>query len=131
MFLIYFIGGYLLYASLFAAVGSAVDNEADTQQFMMPITVPLLLAIITIPMVMQDPNGTVAFWLSMIPLTSPVVMMMRVPFGVPTWELALSISLLVTGFILTTWLAAKIYRVGILMYGKKISYSELWKWLRY
>jgi len=131
MFLIYFIGGYLLYASLFAAVGSAVDNEADSQQFMLPITVPLLLAIVAIPMIMQDPNGTVAFWLSMIPLTSPVVMMMRVPFGVPTWELTLSIGLLITGFILTTWLAAKIYRVGILMYGKKVNYKELWKWLRY
>ena len=131
MFLIYFIGGYLLYASLFAAVGSAVDNEADTQQFMLPITVPLIIAIIAIPMIMQDPNGTVAFWLSMIPLTSPVVMMMRVPFGVPVWELTLSIGLLITGFIFTTWLAAKIYRVGILMYGKKVNYKELWKWLRY
>jgi len=131
MFLIYFIGGYLLYASLFAAVGSAVDNEADSQQFMLPLTVPLILAIVAIPMIMQDPNGTVAFWMSMIPLTSPVVMMMRVPFGVPTWELMLSIGLLTTGFILTTWLAAKIYRVGILMYGKKVNYKELWKWLRY
>ncbi|MCL2416551.1 MAG: ABC transporter permease [Bacteroidales bacterium] len=131
MFLIYFIGGYLLYASLFAAVGSAVDNEADTQQFMLPITVPLIIAIIAIPMIMQDPNGTVAFWLSMVPLTSPVVMMMRVPFGVPIWELTLSIGLLITGFVFTTWLAAKIYRVGILMYGKKVSYKELWKWLRY
>jgi ABC-2 type transport system permease protein len=131
MFLIYFICGYLLYASLFAAVGSAVDNEADTQQFMLPLTVPLILAIVAIPMVMQNPNGSVAVWLSMIPFTSPVLMMMRVPFGVPAWELALSIGLLVAGFILTTWLAAKIYRVGILMYGKKVSYKELWKWIRY
>jgi len=131
MFLIYFIGGYLLYASLFAAVGSAVDNEADAQQFMLPMTVPLLLALLAIRMIMQDPNGTVAFWFSMVPFTSPIVMMMRIPFGVPTWELMLSIGLLITAFILTTWLAAKIYRVGILMYGKKISYSELWKWLRY
>ncbi|MCL2683208.1 MAG: ABC transporter permease [Bacteroidales bacterium] len=131
MFLIYFIGGYLLYASLFAAVGSAVDNEADTQQFMLPVTVPLMLAIVAIPMVMQNPNGSVAVWLSMIPFTSPVLMMMRVPFGVPTWELALSIGLLIAGFMLTTWLAAKIYRVGILMYGKKVNYKELWKWLRY
>jgi ABC-2 type transport system permease protein len=98
---------------------------------MLPLTVPLILAIVAIPMIMQDPNGTVAFWMSMIPLTSPVVMMMRVPFGVPTWELMLSIGLLTTGFILTTWLAAKIYRVGILMYGKKVNYKELWKWLRY
>ncbi len=131
MFLIFFIGGYLLYASLFAAIGSAVDNEADTQQFMLPITVPLILAIVAIPMVMENPNGSVAFWLSMIPFTSPVLMMMRVPFGVPTWELALSVGLLIAGFLFTTWLAAKIYRVGILMYGKKITYQELWKWLRY
>jgi ABC-2 type transport system permease protein len=131
MFVIFFIGGYLLYASLFAAVGSAVDNEADTQQFMLPITVPLILAIIAIPMIMQNPNGSVAVWLSMIPFTSPVIMMMRVPFGVPTWELTLSISLLVAGFMFTTWFAAKIYRTGILMYGKKVNYKELWKWLRY
>ncbi len=131
MFLIFFVGGYLLYASLFAAIGSAVDNEADTQQFMLPITVPLILAIVAIPMVMENPNGNVAVWLSMIPFTSPVLMMMRVPFGVPMWELALSIGLLVAGFVFTTWLAAKIYRVGILMYGKKITYKELWKWLRY
>lgn len=131
MFLIYFVGGYLLYASLFAAVGSAVDNEADTQQFMLPITVPLILAIIAIPMTMENPNGTLAFWFSVIPLTSPVLMMMRIPFGVPAWELALSIGLLMAGFIFTTWLAAKIYRVGILMYGKKVDYKELWKWLRY
>lgn len=130
-FLIYFIGGYLLYASLFAAIGSAVDNEADTQQFTLPITVPLIIAIVAMAMVMENPNGPVAFWFSIIPFTSPVIMMMRIPFGVPAGELALSISLLIAGFIFTTWLAAKIYRVGILMYGKKITYSELWKWMKY
>ncbi|MDR2907412.1 MAG: ABC transporter permease [Bacteroidales bacterium] len=131
MFLIYFIGGYLLYASLFAAVGSAVDNEADTQQFMMPLTVPLMIGYIAAMMLVGNPHGTAAFWFSIVPLTSPMVMMMRVGFGVPVWELALSIGLLVAGFVFTTWLAAKIYRVGILMYGKKITYKELWKWLRY
>jgi ABC-2 type transport system permease protein len=131
MFAIYFIGGYLLYASLFAAVGSAVDNEADTQQFMMPLTVPLMIGYIAALMLVGNPHGTAAFWFSIVPLTSPMVMMMRVGFGVPVWELALSIGLLVAGFIFTTWLAAKIYRVGILMYGKKITYQELWKWLRY
>ena len=130
-FLFYFLGGYLLYASLFAAVGSAVDSESDTQQFMLPITIPLLFSFIMAQLIMQDPSGPLAFWLSIIPLTSPVIMMARIPFGVPYWEVALSASLLVLGFIFTTWLAAKIYRTGILMYGKKISYAELWKWIRY
>ena len=131
MFLIYFICGYLLYAALFAAVGSAVDNEADTQQFMVPLTIPLMIGYMAAIMLVGNPHGSVAVWLSMIPFTSPMVMMMRVGFGVPAWELALSVGLLVAGFILTTWFAAKIYRVGILMYGKKINYKELWKWLRY
>jgi ABC-2 type transport system permease protein len=131
MFLVYFICGYLLYASLFAAVGSAVDNEADTQQFMTPLMVPLMIGYIAALMLVGNPHGTAAVWLSMIPFTSPMVMMMRVAFGVPAWELALSIGLLIAGFIFTTWLAAKIYRIGILMYGKKINYKELWKWLRY
>jgi ABC-2 type transport system permease protein len=131
MFLIYFVGGYLLYAALFAAVGSAVDNEADTQQFMMPLMVPLMIGYIAALMLVGNPHGTAAFWLSMIPFTSPMVMMMRVGFGVPVWELALSISLLIAGFVFTTWIAAKLYRVGILMYGKKVTYKELWKWLRY
>ncbi|MFO7977716.1 MAG: ABC transporter permease [Bacteroidales bacterium] len=130
-FLFYFLGGYLLYAALFAAIGSAVDSEADTQQFMLPVTIPLLFSFIMAQMVMQNPGGPVAFWLSIIPLTSPVIMMARIPFGVPYWELALSAGLLVMGFIFTTWLAAKIYRTGILMYGTKISYAILWKWIRY
>ena len=130
-FLFYFLGGYLLYASLFAAIGSAVDNEADTQQFMMPITIPLLLAIIMSQFVINNPDGPVAFWLSIIPLTSPIIMMVRIPFGVPMIQVVLSMSLLVIGFIGSTWLAAKIYRTGILMYGKKVNYAEVWKWLRY
>lgn len=131
IFIAYFIGGYLLYAAMFAAVGAAVENENDTNQFMLPITVPLILSIIVSVNILNDPNGPVAFWFSMIPFTSPIAMMIRVPFGVPGWELALSLGLLVLGCIGTTYLAAKIYRVGILMYGKKTSYKELWKWLRY
>lgn len=130
-FLFYFIGGYLLYASLFAAVGAAVDNEADTQQFMLPLTVPLILAIIMAQAIIQNPDGAVAFWFSVIPFTSPVVMLIRIAFGVPTWELILSMVLLIATFIFTTWLAGKIYRTGILMYGKKVNYAELWKWIRY
>ena len=130
-FIFFFLFGYLLYSSLFAAVGSAVDAEADTQQFVLPITIPLILAFIFIQPVMDNPDGTLAFWLSIIPLTSPVIMMVRLPFGVESWELLLSMILLIIGFILTTYLAAKIYRTGILMYGKKISYKELWKWLSY
>ncbi len=130
-FLFYFIGGYLLYAALFAAIGSAVDNEADTQQFMLPVSLPLILGIVVSNFVVNNPDGPVAFWMSMIPLTSPIIMMVRIPFGVPYYELILSMVLLVAGFIFTTWLAAKIYRTGILMYGKKVTYKELWKWLRY
>jgi ABC-2 type transport system permease protein len=131
MFLFYFIGGYLLYGALFAAIGSAVDNETDTQQFMLPLTVPLILSIILSQFIMVNPDGPAAFWLSIFPLTSPVIMMVRLPFGVPFLDLSLSIGFMILGFIGTTWLAAKIYRTGILMYGKKISYKELWKWLRY
>ncbi len=131
IFIAYFIGGYLLYAAMFAAVGAAVENENDTNQFMLPITVPLILAIIVSVNILNDPNGPVAFWFSIIPFTSPIAMMIRVPFGVPGWQLALSLGLLVLGCIGTTYMAAKIYRVGILMYGKKTSYKELWKWLRY
>jgi ABC-2 type transport system permease protein len=130
-FLFYFLFGYLLYAAMFAAIGSAVDSEADTQQFMLPITIPLIFAIIMAQYVMQEPTGPMAFWLSIIPLTSPVIMMIRIPFGVPYFDLFLSMGLLLLGFLGTTWLAAKIYRTGILMYGKKVSYKELWKWLRY
>lgn len=130
-FIFYFIGGYLLYAAFFAAIGSAVDNEADTQQFMLPVTIPLLLSIIMAQMVINNPSGPVAFWLSIIPLTSPVIMMVRIPFGVPYTEIALSMALLVLGFMFTIWLSARIYRTGILMYGKKVNYSELWKWIRH
>ena len=130
-FVFYFLGGYLLYSALFAAIGSAVDSETETQQFMLPVTIPLILAYVVSATVMTNPNGSVAFWFSMIPFTSPVVMMMRIPFGVPYWEVGLSMLFLIAGFIFTTWLAAKIYRTGILMYGKKVSYAELWKWIRY
>lgn len=130
-FVFYFLAGYLLYASLFASIGAAVDNEADTQQFMMPVTIPLLFAIIMSNFVINNPDGPVAFWLSIIPLTSPIIMMVRIPFGVPVEQIYLSMFLLIAGFIFTTWFAAKIYRTGILMYGKKVSYKELWKWLKY
>lgn len=130
-FIFFFIGGFLLYAALFAAIGSAVDNEADTQQFMLPVTIPLVFSFIMMQMIMNNPSGPVAFWLSVIPLTSPVIMMVRIPFGVPYMDVAISMVSLVAGFVFTTWLAAKIYRTGILMYGKKITYRELWKWIRY
>jgi len=130
-FVIYFLGGYLLYASLFAAVGSAVDNETDTQQFALPITLPIVFAIYAAIYSAQNPDGPLAFWCSMIPFTSPIVMMVRLPFGVPAWQLVLSLSILVFSFIGTTWMAGKIYRTGILMYGKKVSWKELWKWVTY
>ena len=131
-FIFYFLGGYLLYSALFAAVGSAVDSETDTQQFMLPITIPLILAfIVAQSVVITNPDSPVAFWFSIIPFTSPVVMMVRIPFGVPLWQIALSMTFLVAGFLFTTWLAAKIYRTGILMYGKKVTYKELAKWLFY
>ncbi len=130
-FLFFFLGGYLLYAALFAAIGSAVDSEADTQQFMMPVTIPLILSIIMAQFVIQDPDGPIAFWFSIIPLTSPVVMMVRIPFGVPMLDIYLSVGLLIASFIGTTWIAAKIYRTGILMYGTKVNYKELWKWITY
>lgn len=130
-FLFYFLGGYLLYSALFAAFGAAVDSETETQQFMMPVTLPLVLAYVISVFIMQNPQSPVAFWFSMIPFTSPVVMMARLPFGVPLWELLVSMLLLVLTFVFMAWLAGKIYRTGILMYGKKVSYKELWKWLRY
>lgn len=130
-FLVYFVGGYLLYAAMFAAVGSAVDNEKDTNNLQLPITIPLILAIFVMMSAMQDPHGPLAFWFSMIPFTSPVVMMVRLPYGVPGWELALSIGLLFVTFIAMVYLAGKIYRVGVFMYGKKPTFAELAKWLRY
>lgn len=130
-FLFFFFFGYLMYASLFAAIGGAVDSEADTQQFMLPITVPLILSMVMVQYFIQDPSGQVAFWFSVFPLTAPVAMMIRIPFGVPYWQVGLSMGLLILAFLGTTWMAAKIYRTGILMYGKKVNYRELWKWLRY
>ena len=130
-FIFYFLAGYLMYSSLFAAVGSAVDAEADTQQFILPITIPLILSFVLIQPIMDNPDGALAFWMSIIPFTSPVIMMVRLPFGVASWELLLSMGILVGTFIATTWLAGRIYRTGILMYGKKASYKELWKWLKY
>ncbi|WP_313804178.1 ABC transporter permease [Flavobacterium sp.] len=131
-FIIYFIGGYFLYSSLYAAIGAAVDSETDSQQFLLPIIMPLMLGVyVGFFTVMKDPHGTVATVFSMIPLTSPIVMLMRIPFGVPTWQLILSIVLLFGSFIGIVWFASKIYRVGILMYGKKPTWKELYKWLKY
>lgn len=131
-FLFFFIGGYLLYSSLYAAVGAAVDSETDTQQFMLPILMPLILAVyVGAFTVIDDPHGTVSTVFSFIPFTSPVVMLMRIPFGVPIWQQIVSFIILVSTFTFTVWFAAKIYRVGILMYGKKATYKELFKWLKY
>jgi ABC-2 type transport system permease protein len=132
LFIFYFLGGYLLYSSLFAAIGAAVDNETDTQQFMLPIMGPLILGVyVGFATVINDPHGPIPVLFSHIPLTSPIVMLMRVPFGVSWYELALSMLLLVVTFVFMVWLAAKIYRVGILMYGKKPTYKDLYKWLKY
>ncbi|MFK8060458.1 MAG: ABC transporter permease [Polaribacter sp.] len=132
LFIFYFLGGYMLYSSLFAAVGAAVDNETDTQQFMLPIMLPLILGVyVGFATVINDPHGSIAVLFSHIPLTSPIVMLMRVPFGVSWGELAISMSLLVVTFVFMVWLAAKIYRVGILMYGKKPTYKDLYKWIKY
>jgi ABC-2 type transport system permease protein len=130
-FLFYYLGGYLFYSALFGAVGAAVDNDADTQQFMLPITLPIIFSFIFAQLVLRDPDGNLAFWTSMIPFTSPIIMMVRIPFGVPAWQIALSMTLLVLGFMGTIWLASRIYRVGILMYGKKVTYKELAKWIFY
>ncbi|WP_121967193.1 ABC transporter permease [Myroides sp. N17-2] len=131
-FIIFFIGGYFLYSSLYAAIGAAVDNETDTQQFLLPILLPLMLGVyIGFFTVMKDPHGTIATVFSMIPFTSPIVMLMRIPFGVPLWEVIVSILILFSTFILVVWVAAKIYRIGVLMYGKRPSWKELYKWLKY
>lgn len=130
-FVLYFLGGYLLYASLFAAFGSAIDNQEDSQQFVLPLTIPVLFALYAGMYSAQNPDGPLAFWCSMFPLTSPIVMMVRIPFGVPVWQLLVSYGLLVITFLLSVKMAAKIYRTGILMYGKKVTYKELIKWLRY
>ena len=129
-FVVYFALGYLLYASFFAAIGSAVENEADTNQLQMPVTVPLLLAFFVAIYAFNAPDSPIVWWCSMIPFTSPIVMLSRIPFGVPGWELALSIALLIGTFIACGWMSAKIYKIGILMFGKKTTFKDLWKWLR-
>jgi ABC-2 type transport system permease protein len=131
-FIFYFIGGYILYGSLFAAIGAASDNETDTQQFMFPISIPLIIGLMVMINTFLNPSGKLAVWFSIIPLTSPVVMMARIPFGIPpAGQMFASVVLLMLTFMFTTWLAAKIYRTGILMFGKKSSYKEMWKWIRY
>ncbi|NQV78502.1 MAG: ABC transporter permease [Lutibacter sp.] len=130
-FIIYFLGGYLIYSSIYAAIGAAVDSETDTQQFMMPVLMPLIIAIYVGFSIIENPHGSIAVGFSLFPLTSPIVMLMRIPFGVPWWQIVTSMLLLIITFIAIVWFAAKIYRVGILMYGKKPSYKELYKWLKY
>ena len=130
LFIVYFIFGYLLYASMFAAIGSAVENEGDTQQLQLPLTIPLLLGYIIALYAFRAPDSSIAFWGSIIPFTSPIVMISRLPFGVPAWEIILSVALLVGTFVLCAWASAKIYRVGILMFGKKSTFKDLWKWLK-
>ncbi len=129
LFVFYFIGGYLFYGALFAAVGSAVDNETDTQQFMMPITLPLVFSIAIAQSVINSPNSSLSVWLSMIPFSSPVIMMVRLPFGIPTYQIIASMVCMILGFIATVWFAGRIYRIGILTYGKKPTYKELFMWL--
>jgi ABC-2 type transport system permease protein len=130
-FVFYFITGYLLYASLFAAIGSAVDNETETQQFMLPVTIPIIFGLFVAMATMQNPESSLSFWCSLIPLTSPIVMVARIPFGVDAWEIALSMAIMLVTIFGCIWMAARIYRTGILMYGKKSSYKEIWKWLTY
>lgn len=129
-FVIYFVFGYLLYASLFAAIGSAVENEADTNQLQMPVTIPLMLGFFVAIYAFNAPESSMVWWCSMIPFTSPIVMLARIPYGVPTWELILSVALLAGTFIACAWISAKIYKIGILMFGKKTTFKDLWKWLR-
>ena len=129
-FVIYFFLGYLLYASFFAAIGSAVENEADTQQLQIPVTIPLLLAFFIALYAFKSPDSAVVFWGSMIPFTSPIVMLARIPFGVATWEIVVSMILLVATFVICAWASAKIYKIGILMFGKKTTFKDLWKWLK-
>jgi ABC-2 type transport system permease protein len=132
MFITYFLGGYFMYASLFAAVGSlAGDDETDVQMFALPITMTILVSIFIMMNVVQQPHTPLAFWASVIPLTSPVVMPALIPFGIPLWQLLLSIVCLICGFLFTTFLAARIYRTGILLYGKKIKMKEVLKWMFY
>jgi ABC-2 type transport system permease protein len=131
IFMFYFIGGYLLYSSLFASIAAAVDNQSDIQQFMLPLSLPLILAFIFMQPVVEAPNSSLAFWFSIIPFTSPITMMCRIMFDIPVWELVLSMILLVGGFLGTTWISSRIYRIGILNYGNKVTYKDLWKWIGY
>ncbi|MBQ3845088.1 MAG: ABC transporter permease [Bacteroidales bacterium] len=130
-FLLYFIGGYFLYSAMFAAIGAAVDNETDTQQFVTPITLLLIIPMVCSGLIANAPDSTLSIWMSMIPFTSPAAMMLRIPFGVPIWQIAVSLCILFITFITFTWLAAKVYRTGILMYGKKVSWKEIFKWIKY
>ena len=130
-FIFYFLTGYLLYASLFAAIGSAVDNETETQQFMLPVTIPIILGLVVAMGTMQNPESSLSFWFSIIPLTSPIVMMARIPFDVPGWEIALSMGLMLITIVGAVWMAAKIYRTGILMYGKRATFPEIYRWMRH
>jgi len=130
-FIFYFLGGYLLYGAFFAAIGAAVDTPSDAQQFMFPVTIPLIIAYLGLfVFVLDDPNSNISFWLSIVPFTSPIAMMGRISYGVPFFDLALSMVLLIAGFLSTTWLAGKIYRIGILVHGTKVGYRTLWRWFR-
>lgn len=130
-FVFYFLGGYLLYGAFFAAVGAAIDTPSEAQQFMLPITIPLLIGYMGLfVFVLNDPNSNVSFWLSIVPFTSPIAMMGRVSYGVPFWDLALSMGLLITGFLFSTWVAGKIYRIGILIHGTKVDYKTIWRWIK-
>jgi ABC-2 type transport system permease protein len=128
-FFFYFLTGYLFYAALFAMIGAVVDSEADTQQFMLPIMLPLIASMMFLGVIIKDPSGPIAFWMSIIPFFSPIIMMIRIPFDVPLWELILSMVLMVAGFLATTWMAGRVYRIGILMHGAKVNYKVMFKWL--
>ena len=130
-FLLFFLGGYFLYSAMFAAIGAAVDNETDTQQFATPISLMLVIPMLCSSLIANAPDSSIAVWMSMIPFTSPVAMMLRIPFGVPSWQIAVSVALLFATFVIFTWIASKIYRTGILMYGKKVSWKEIFKWIKY
>jgi ABC-2 type transport system permease protein len=130
LFVFYFVFGYLLYASLFAAAGSLVDNETDSQQFTLPLTIPLILTLLLLPSMVSQPSGSLSVWLSIIPFTSPVAMLLRIPFGVPVWQVLLSTLLLLVTFPLCIWAAAKVYRSAILRYGQKASWRDVWRFLR-
>jgi ABC-2 type transport system permease protein len=130
-FLLFFVGGFLLYGSMFAAIGSAVDQDSgETQQFMLPVTVPLIISIAVSATIINNPQSPMAFWMSMIPFTSPIIMMMRIPFGVPVWQILLSVGILFATFAVMLYFSAKIYRIGIISYGKRFTFKDLWTWMR-